>query len=326
MPETASAVHDVPFFANPAHRLPLVCPVCHVGLSSGSERLDCPTCRREFPIVNGVPVLINETSSVFRIRDFVEQKDTFFRSEPWVRRAFFAILPATSINRVARSNYARMAALLSTMESNPRVLVLGGSIMGAGMEEFRARLNIEFIDTDVSFGPLTKVICDAHEIPLPDHSVNGVVAQAVLEHVADPQRCVQEICRVLKPGGILYAETPFMQPAHATPYDFHRFTFIGYRRLFRQFEQIALGPVGGPGQALGVQYENFLLCFSRNRAVRAFLYVAARWSAFWLKYLDAVLNKSPHAIHCAFGLYFLGRRTEQVLSDREVLDCCRKMC
>jgi SAM-dependent methyltransferase len=45
-------------------------------------------------------------------------------------------------------------------------------------------------------------------IPLPNSSVDLIVAYAVLEHVADPRRIVSEARRVLKPGGWFCAWTP----------------------------------------------------------------------------------------------------------------------
>ena len=83
---------------------------------------------------------------------------------------------------------------------------------------------IELVETDVSFGPRTALICDAHNIPFAEGSFDGVVAQAVLEHVLDPYSCVAEIYRVLKPAGLVYVETPFMQQVHMGRYDFTRFT------------------------------------------------------------------------------------------------------
>lgn len=47
-----------------------------------------------------------------------------------------------------------------------------------------------------------------HEIPLPDHSVDLVVANWVLEHVEDAQTMAAEIDRVLRPGGWLCGHTP----------------------------------------------------------------------------------------------------------------------
>lgn len=233
----------------------LCCPRCHDPLEQCDQSVLCLGCQARYPLVDNVPILIAEERSVFRLSDFTSRGDTFFVKQSWLRRYLFGTAPDMNVNRVAQANYSNLADLLIQTNPRPRVLVVGGSVVGAGMEEFRARKDIEFIDTDVSFGPMTKVICDAHDLPIPSGSMDAAILQAVLEYVADPFRCMEEICRVLKPAGLVYAETPFLQPPHATPYDFHRFTFVGYRRLFRQFEQIAYGPVGGPGQALGNLHE-----------------------------------------------------------------------
>lgn len=64
--------------------------------------------------------------------------------------------------------------------------------------------------------------------------------------------------RVLKPHGMLYAETPFMQQVHERAYDFTRFTANGHRWLFRRFEQIDAGvnrgSGAGPALAWSVRY------------------------------------------------------------------------
>jgi len=56
---------------------------------------------------------------------------------------------------------------------------------------------------------------------------DAVWIQAVLEHVLDPVRVVAEIHRVLRPGGLVYSEIPFMQEVHEGAYDFTRFRLSG---------------------------------------------------------------------------------------------------
>src|SRR5690606_38382329 len=103
---------------------------------------------------------------------------------------------------------------------------------------------------DVYSSPEVDFIADGHEIPIRSGSVDAVIVQAVLEHVLDPQKVVDEIHRVLKPQGLVYAETPFMQQVHEGPYDFTRFTESGHRWLFRRFARIDSGALRGPGTAL----------------------------------------------------------------------------
>ena len=45
------------------------CPVCHSVLNKASSGLQCPSCNVVYPVLNNVPVLINEQNSLFRISE-----------------------------------------------------------------------------------------------------------------------------------------------------------------------------------------------------------------------------------------------------------------
>jgi SAM-dependent methyltransferase len=53
---------------------------------------------------------------------------------------------------------------------------------------------------------------DALDLPFPDGTFDRVIASEVLEHVPDEQRALDEIWRVLKPGGTLAATVPAWLP------------------------------------------------------------------------------------------------------------------
>jgi SAM-dependent methyltransferase len=191
--------------------------------------------------------------------------------------------------------------------------------VGKGMEAILSIPSIEIIESDVSFGPRTALICDAHDIPFDDNSFDGVIVQAVLEHVLDPNRCVEEIHRVLKENGAVYAETPFMQQVHMGRYDFTRFTHLGHRRLFRKFEEVSSGPVCGPGMALSWSYEYFFLSFVKTKGAKDLVKGFTRLTSFWLKYFDYFLIDKPGTFDAASGYYFIGTKSDSILSDRELL-------
>ncbi|KAF4690085.1 Hexaprenyldihydroxybenzoate methyltransferase, mitochondrial [Perkinsus olseni] len=47
----------------------------------------------------------------------------------------------------------------------------------------------------------------AYEIPFPDNSFDGVIISEVLDHLMDLRKAMQEIYRVLKPGGVVVFDT-----------------------------------------------------------------------------------------------------------------------
>ena len=265
----------------------LRCPICFSPVKSLAELFKCQN-NHEFPIVSGVPVFINEKNSIFLIEDFLKQKDTFYKlSEKTAIRDFFRkLIPDISKNYAVRKNHEDFLKNILAISNNPKVLVVGGSHLGQGLKTILENKNVKLAEGDVSFGPRVQLIFDAHDIPFNDESFDGVIIQAVLEHVADPYRCVEEIYRVLKRGGIVYASTPFMQQVHGGPYDFTRFTFLGHRRLFRKFKELNSGISGGPAMAYAWAYKYLLLSFSRSKICSRLLTGFAHFTAFFWKYFE----------------------------------------
>lgn len=72
------------------------------------------------------------------------------------------------------------------------------------------------------------------ELPFIDQTFDLVFCTEVMEHVAEPKRMLEEIYRVLKPGGHLILTTPFLVPVHEAPYDFYRYTPYGLQHLVKQ--------------------------------------------------------------------------------------------
>jgi len=187
------------------------------------------------------------------------------------------------------------------------------------MQDFLADPRIEFVETDVSFGTRTALICDANDLPFVGETFDAVIAQAMLEYVVDPYRCVDEIVRVLKPNGLVCAETPFMQQVHGGRYDFTRFTYLGHRRLIRHFDEVASGAVCGPAMAVAWSIQYFLHSFVTSRVARFCLKAIGYLSMFWLKYFDYFLVKRPGALDAASAYYFMGKKAAVPLCDRDLV-------
>lgn len=301
----------------------LRCPACRKKMKILDEQCKCadPGCGAAFPVTGGIPILLNEDRSLFSIDAITHQYDAFLESFRKGRaiEKLKSLMPDISNNIKAKQNYAKFAGLLCRQSPAPKVLVLGGRILGKGMESLLSSAAIELVESDISWGPRTMLICDAHDIPFEDDSFDGVIIQAVLEHVVDPHRCVGEVHRVLKQDGLIYSETPFMQQVHGGRYDFTRFTYLGQRRLFREFEELESGAMCGPGMALAWAYTHFLLSFASSGVARNIIKAFSRLTSFYLKYFDYYLINRAEALDAASGYYFMGKKSREVLSDKELI-------
>jgi SAM-dependent methyltransferase/uncharacterized protein YbaR (Trm112 family) len=296
----------------------LRCPATGEPLSRAGSDLVTADGGRRYPIVGGVPILIAEERSLFRIADFTAPlaEREVSRAGRLVR-ALTARLPSDSANAGTDRLVARLLAQLLAAAERPRVLVVGGGTLGAGMAPLLDHPRVDATETDVWIGPRTTLVCDGHDLPFADASFDAVVCQAVLEHVLDPPRVVAEMHRVLAPGGLLYAEVPFMQQVHEGAFDVTRYTYVGLRRLFRDFDEVAAGPVCGPAMALAWS-ARYLAVTLFGRAGKLITLLT-----FWLPWLDRRLIDRPAALDAASSIGFLGLRRETSLSDAEVVAAYR---
>lgn len=295
----------------------LRCP-CRAVLTVHDDEVRCASCAKVFPIVRGRPVLIDETRSVFAVDDY-RRPQAPRTTLPHHVRELIRRLPSTSVNLSATRCFAAMKQHLFARSTAPVVLVVGSGLEGKGMATVSADPAIRLVTLDPSPCSDAAIFGDAHDLPFSDASVDGVVVQAVLEHVADPVRCVAEIHRVLKPTGIVYSEIPFMQQVHLEGFDFTRFTHVGHRRLFREFDELDSGAVAGAGTALAWSWRYFLGSLTRSPRLRKHLTRFGRVTGFAFELTDYVVGAHPSSLDAASCTYFLGTKGAGAVSDKDVL-------
>lgn len=284
----------------------LQCPKCRLALSATDR---CSGCGSSFPTSAGKPVLIDFEQSIFTPKDCQRPADEEQQGSA-IGRAILRITYGRN-----RSAERTVAKFISLAGSKSRVLVIGGGSVGEGMAPLYAGTDLEVVGTDVFPSAQTILLCDGHSLPFRDGSFDGVVIQAVLEHVLDPHRVVEEIHRVLRADGLLLAETPFMQQVHLGAYDFTRFTLSGHRWLFRRFEQIEAGVSLGPGIAFVWSVAQMLRSIGLGSRATALLTLPFAW----IRLLDRFVGRAA-AADGASGVYFLGRKSAKALHPRDMVD------
>lgn len=296
----------------------LRCPQCSLGrlsIGKSSKELRCDACGVSYPVVDGHPVLLRNDNEIFCLDDYRRRMlATMGKTEPSMAR----FVPKPSVNLARKQVLERMIKILSRLES-PTVLVVGSGSSRLWLDDLLRTGNINVIYSDIDVGADVDIFCDGHDLPFADDVFDAVVTTAVLEHVLYPERVAIQIHRVLKIGGLLYSEMPFMQQVHEGAYDFTRYSLSGHCRLFNGFFRLESGMVAGPATALLWAIENFFLAFARRSFIRASIKAVIRIAFSWLKHFDRLLVNRPEAMDGASCTYFLGRKIEGRVTDAEII-------
>src|SRR6266536_2810951 len=64
-------------------------------------------------------------------------------------------------------------------------------------------------------------VCNAISIPVEDNSFDAVLCTEVIEHVPEPIKVINEIARILKPGGRVILTAPLGSGLHQTPHHYY---------------------------------------------------------------------------------------------------------
>ena len=74
-------------------------------------------------------------------------------------------------------------------------------------KRFRKQKNLQYTTTDLE-SPLADVKADICNLPFEDNSFDFILCNHVLEHIPDDKKAMQELYRILKPGGIGIFQIP----------------------------------------------------------------------------------------------------------------------
>lgn len=105
-----------------------------------------------------------------------------------------------------------------------------------------------FINVDKFFGRAQETVghqikgCDLSESPWPfeDSTIDFILARDIIEHLPDKIATMNELWRVLKPGGCVHIEVPttdgpgaFQDPTHVSYWNRHSFWYFEIANIYR---------------------------------------------------------------------------------------------
>lgn len=106
-----------------------------------------------------------------------------------------------------------------------------GLVLDAGAG-FNGQYHNDVVNLEIADYATTDVLGICERLPFKDNSFGGIISVAVLEHLKDPFKAAEELLRVLKPGGFLFVDVPFLQPFHGYPSHYYNMTSEGVKNLF----------------------------------------------------------------------------------------------
>lgn len=96
---------------------------------------------------------------------------------------------------------------LRDAETNSALKVLHFAPEQAFYKLFRNQKNLDYTTTDL-FSPLADVKADICNLPFEDNQYDVILCNHVLEHIPNDTKAMQELYRVLKPGGMAILQIP----------------------------------------------------------------------------------------------------------------------
>ncbi len=158
-------------------------------------------------------------------------------------------------------------------------------VLDAGAGELRyaaAFARQRYVALDLAVGDAAwdysklNLLGDLEHLPLSDAVFEASVNIVTLEHVRRPQQVLNELARVMRPGGRLLLVAPLMWEVHQAPHDYFRYTRHGLEHLLTTagFSIRRIDPVGGFFWLMARRSVNFLSFFQGGASWVLFVLLA----------------------------------------------------
>ncbi len=168
------------------------------------------------------------------------------------------------------------------------------------------------IETAIIYEEAVKpeLIWNGITMPVADNSFDTVMATEVLEHCSGPHITINEINRVLKPGGLFFFTVPFLWNLHEVPHDEFRYTPFALKRILNEcgMEEIELYAHGGWNTSLAQMIGMWVVAAKRGNKRK-------RWAKLLNPLMKQLIRNDPQKMTSEFtdglminGLYGMARK------------------
>ena len=141
-----------------------------------------------------------------------------------------------------RNNISQFILNLSNLFDSKDFLILDvAPEIHLGVKQYFKNSTIKTLDINPNSGADYIVdLCNTNTSIISSNTFDIIICTEVLEHTNNPFNVVNELERILKPGGLVCISTPFNFRIHGPLPDNWRFTIHGLKTLFSNFEDVKI--------------------------------------------------------------------------------------
>lgn len=188
----------------------ICCPSCKNDFFLKKKKLVCRKCQEEFPVKNGIPILIN----LKKLPKHLQQQITYFEEEDKARPEYHL--------EEWQKNYLKR--FFSNCKIDDKSLVVDIACGSGYMAIEIARKGICVVACDITLKQLYKlnefakknhleknlllVCCSAEQLPFKDKIADVVIENAILEHLPQEKAAIKETERIAKQKSTLMISAP----------------------------------------------------------------------------------------------------------------------
>ena len=273
------------------------CPKCKSSLLFDTNRITCrgTNCGMSYSYEKEVPVLITREEQE-KIRQFLARHTA--QTVPAINSRLKAKLFPPSQSYDPRRKQ-RMDPLWGRFNGSSVILDVGAQT---------ASLRNDVINLDLAPFRNVDLVGYALNLPLADNSIDLLVNTGLLEHVESIPSVLAEFYRVLKPGGVVYTEIPWMQGYHPDPTDFERLTLQGLRRELSRFKIDEMEVSSGPFSNICWSVREVFASLCTQKHTFTWTWIIVGWLTFWIKYFDRLAVGKPYAHRFASSYYVIASK------------------
>lgn len=200
------------------------CKEDNLGYDAKSNEIVCANCEEHFSVSGAIPVFLKSESTTDKVEPEIHKKQT---SE-------FNYIGHYQKDAIEFDYFQERQGGAGHSETRVHEYILSelpkteGSILDVGcgkawVAELCCPKNYKVVSMDISLTNVAKaltkypfanhsaVVADVFNLPFKENSFDYIIASEIIEHVVDPAKFVENLMKVLKPGGLLLITTPYKE-------------------------------------------------------------------------------------------------------------------